>query len=58
MKYDLLIKGGLVVDPSQGLNEIRDVAFADGKVAAVGRLSENNTSEVIDATNLIVTPGL
>jgi len=58
VKYDLLIKGGLVIDPSQGLNGIRDVAFADGKVVAIGRLSENNTSEVIEATGLIVSPGL
>ena len=58
MKYDLLIKGGLVVDPSQGLSEVRDVAFADGKVAAVGRLSDGDAAEVIDATGLIVTPGL
>lgn len=58
MKYDLLVKGGFLVDPSQGLNEVRDVAFADGKVSAVGRLSDGDATEVIDATGLIVTPGL
>ncbi len=58
MKYDLLIKGGLVVDPSQGLSEVRDVAFAKGKVAAAGNLSDGDASEVVDATGLIVTPGL
>ena len=58
MKYDLLIKRGLVVDPSQGANQVGDVAFADGKVAAVGSLFDGDAAEVIDATGLIVTPGL
>jgi len=58
LKYDLLIKKGLVVDPSQGLNQVGDIAFADGKVAAVGSLSDGDAAEVIDATGLIVTPGL
>jgi len=58
LKYDLLIKRGLVVDPSQGANQVGDVAFADGKVAAVGNLFDGDAAEVIDATGLIVTPGL
>jgi dihydroorotase len=59
MSYDLLIKGGTVIDPSQGLNAIRDVALSDGKVAAVGKgISESLATEVVDATGLIVTPGL
>ena len=36
MLYDLLLKGGTLVDPAQKLNAMLDVAFADGKVAAVG----------------------
>ena len=59
MTYDLLIKGGTVVDPSQGLNAVRDVALSDGKVAAVEEgIPEIGAGEVIDATGLIVTPGL
>jgi len=58
LKYDLLIKRGLVVDPSQGANQVGDVAFADGKVAAFGSLFDGDAAEVIDATGLIVTPGL
>jgi dihydroorotase len=58
LKYDLIIKGGFLVDPSQGLNEVRDVAFAEGKVAAIKNLSDGDAPEVIDATGLIVTPGL
>jgi dihydroorotase len=33
--YDLLIKGGRVIDPSVGLDAIRDVAIAGGKIVAV-----------------------
>ena len=59
MAYDLLIKGGTVVDPSQGLNAVRDVALSDRKVAAVAEsIPESKAREVADATGLIVTPGL
>ena len=33
-QYDLLLKGGTVVDPSQGLQQRCDVTFRDGRVAA------------------------
>ena len=33
---DLILKGGRVIDPSQGLDGIRDVGFAGGRVAAIG----------------------
>ena len=57
--YDLLIKGGTVVDPSQNLHAVRDVALADGFVAAVETsIEEGDAAEVIDATGLIVAPGL
>ena len=59
MAYDLLIKGGTVIDPSQGLNAVRDVALADGKVAAVEEaIPEGLARETLDAAGLIVTPGL
>ncbi len=32
---DLILRGGRVIDPSQGLDGVRDVAFANGKVAAI-----------------------
>ena len=35
MAYDLILRGGRVIDPSQNLDGIADVAFAGGKVAAV-----------------------
>lgn len=59
MTYDLLIKGGTVVDPSQGLDAILDVALSDGKIAAVqDSIPENDAREVVDAGGMIVTPGL
>ena len=59
MKYDLLIQGGTVVDPSQGLAARRDVAMARGKVAAVEQsIDASEAAEVLDASGLIVTPGL
>ncbi len=38
--YDLVLKGGDVIDPSQDLRAVRDVAFKDGKVAAPCTLEE------------------
>jgi len=57
--YDLLIKGGVVVDPSQGLNAARDIALSDGKVAAIEHsIDDGEAREVVDAAGLIVAPGL
>ena len=48
MKYDLLIKGGTLVDPAEDLSGVRDVAFAGGRVAAVGEdLDKGDAREVI-----------
>ena len=59
MAHDLLIKNGTVVDPSQGLSAVRDVALSDGKVATVeAGISEGLAAEVFDASGMIVTPGL
>ena len=59
MRYDLLIKSGTVVDPSQGLTARRDVALTAGKVAAVeDSIPADEAVEVLDASGMIVTPGL
>ena len=59
MTYDLVIKGGTVVDPSQGLHETRDVGLSAGKVAAIeASIPRREAREVLDAEGLIVTPGL
>jgi dihydroorotase len=59
--YDLLVRGGEVLDPSQGLRAVRDVAFAYGRVAAVvepGAIDPKAARSVLDATGKLVTPGL
>ena len=59
MKYDLLLKGGTLIDPAQGIHARRDVAFADGKVAAVGEtLDSAQARQTLDATGRLVTPGM
>jgi dihydroorotase len=56
--YDLVIKGGRVIDPSLGLDAVRDVAIAKGKIAAVGENIAGDAAETIDAGGKLVVPGL
>jgi dihydroorotase len=57
--YDLVIKGGTVVDPSQGLSGVQDIAVQDGKIAAIQPgIPEEEAARVIDASGKTVTPGL
>ena len=56
--WDLLIRGGTLVDPAQSISARRDVAFRGGKVAAVAETLSGEATEVIDATGALVTPGL
>src|SRR5579864_5261028 len=59
MAFDLVLRGGRVVDPSQKLDAIADVAFSGGKVAMVGNaLKADAGTEVRDVSGYIVTPGL
>ncbi|MPZ23704.1 MAG: amidohydrolase family protein [Dehalococcoidia bacterium] len=51
-----VIRGGRVIDPAQGIDELTDIAFADGQVVALGR-SPGEYDEEIDAEGLAVTPG-
>ncbi|MCX7299680.1 MAG: amidohydrolase/deacetylase family metallohydrolase [Rhodobacterales bacterium] len=56
MAHDLVLKGGRVTDPSQGMDAVTDVAFASGRVAAVGPGLRGAVEQ--DCAGLIVTPGL
>ena len=57
--YDILIKDGSVIDPSQGLHEIRNIVIENGKIAQIPLSAKNpKAHEVIDAKGLIVVPGL
>jgi dihydroorotase len=59
MTYDLILRGGRVIDPSQKLDAVTDVAFAQGKVARVGAgLKGDANTDVRDVAGAIVTPGL
>jgi len=57
--FDLLVKGGKVVDPSQRLSAPRDIGIRDGRVVALAEnIAEAQASQVLDARGKIVTPGL
>ncbi|MCE2393754.1 amidohydrolase/deacetylase family metallohydrolase [Candidatus Poribacteria bacterium] len=59
MAYDLLIKGGTLIDPAQNIHANKDVAFSSGVVAAVDdNLSNADALEVLDASGCLVTPGM
>jgi dihydroorotase len=58
-RYDLLLKGGHVIDPRNGVDAVRDVAIAGGKVAAVeAAIDAAQARQVVDVAGLYVTPGL
>jgi predicted amidohydrolase len=58
-EYDLLIKGGRVLDPRNSINAVRDVAVKDGRIAAVAEnLPAARAVKTVDAAGLYVTPGL
>jgi dihydroorotase len=55
---DLILRGGRVIDPASGRDETADVAFADGRVKAVGPDLPDRGAEIADARGLLVVPGL
>lgn len=58
-EFDLLIKGGHVIDPRNGVNAVMDVAVAGGKVAQVAaNIARERARDVADAAGMYVTPGL
>ena len=59
MKYDIVLLGGEVVDPSQSLRGVRDVAILDGQIAALSAdLGVYESDQVFDCRNQLVVPGL
>ena len=58
--YDLVLSGGNLLDPAQGIDDQpRDIAFKDGKVAAVADcIDPNAATQAIDASGKLITPGL
>jgi dihydroorotase len=58
-EYDLVLKGGHVIDPKNKLSGRRDVAVKDGKIAEVGtNIAASKAAKTIDVSGLYVTPGL
>jgi dihydroorotase len=59
MKYDLLLKNGRVVDPSQGLNGITDIGIVRGRIKEINHTLEDTGSlEILDLQGKYVCPGL
>ena len=58
-RYDLLLKGGHVIDPANHIDEVRDVAVFQGKIVAVEKdIPADQAGKVVDVSKLVVTPGL
>lgn len=58
-QYSILIRGGHVIDPSQRIDRVMDVALQGAKVATLGqKIPVTSADEVIDATGKLVLPGL
>jgi len=57
-KYDLILRGGHVVDPRNNISAVRDVAIAGGKIAAIAPKIDAAAAAIVDASGLFVTPGL
>ena len=53
----LLIRGGRVIDPANGVDKMADVLIADGKIAAVGENLTDAEAKVYDAAGKVVAPG-
>jgi dihydroorotase len=59
MRYDLVLKGGRLIDPAAGVDGLRDVAFSAGRVAAVDAdIPREAGREVVDLAGACVAPGL
>lgn len=59
MSFDLLIKGGRLIDPASGRDKQQDIGLAKGEVVAIGAgLPTEGAAKVVDAVGCIVTPGL
>jgi dihydroorotase len=58
-RYDLLLKGGHVIDPKSGTSAVRDVAVFGGKIAAVSEsVAASSALKTVDVSSFYVTPGL
>ena len=57
--YNIVIKGGHVIDPKNNINQVMDVAIADGKIAKVAaNIDASQSTHVVNASGMYITPGL
>src|SRR5262245_223190 len=58
-RYDLLLKGGHVLDPANNIDQVMDVAVSGGRIARVANdIPSSDARTMIDVRELYVTPGL
>src|SRR5215468_1201618 len=58
-KYDLILSGGHVLDPANGVDAVTDVAISNGRVAALAaNIPASDARRAIDVSGLYVVPGL
>jgi dihydroorotase len=55
--YDVVIRGGRVMDPESGLDAVRDVGIFEGRITAISEVPLSGADEVIDAKGLVLAPG-
>ena len=56
--FDLILRGGRIIDPSLHLDTVADLGIANGRIAAIGSLRTARAAEQIDAAGKLVLPGL
>ena len=56
--YDILIRNGRVIDPKNGIDAKMDIAVSEGKIAKVSSQIQGTAKQIVDATGMIVTPGI
>jgi N-acyl-D-aspartate/D-glutamate deacylase len=56
-RYDIVLRGGRVVDGAGAPWYVADLAIRDGRIAAIGRLADSEADQVIDVAGLVVAPG-
>ncbi len=58
-QYDMVLKGGRLIDPKNAIDAIRDVAISNGRIAAIApSIPAAQARKLVDVTGLVVSPGL
>ena len=58
-QYDMVLKGGRLIDPKNAIDAVRDVAISNGRIAAIApSINAAQARKVVDVTGLVVSPGL